>query len=462
MKYVSVALIGVFLSITIKVKAQNVFYRGADLSYLQELEAHGAVYYDNNKPENALSIFKNNGVNIIRLRLWYHPQNGYNDLSNTLQMAKRISQKGLKLLLDIHYSDTWADPSHQTKPVAWANLSYSVLKDSVYSYTYRVIKDLKDQGSLPAIVQIGNEVTDGMLWNTGRVGGNYDNPTQWSQFASLLKEGIKGAKDAAKPDTISTMIHIDRGGDFSGCKWFFDNLQKENVKFDIIGLSYYPWWDGSLTDMTNTVDQVAGRYNKPVLIAETAYPWTLKWDDNVNNIVGSSSQLLPNYPADEKGQQDYLDKVFSIIRNVPNHLGIGVVYWEPDFISVPGVGSDWENLAMFDFSGNALPSMSAFKPLATPIEKEPSVMHLQTKLEQNYPNPFNPTTVIPFQLSQTSEVRLSIYNILGERIATLVNSRLTQGSYTRMFSSKNISSGIYFYKLTVDNHSFVRKMLIVK
>jgi len=173
------------------------------------MEANGAVYYENNKQEDALDIFKNHGVNIVRLRLWYHPKNGYCDLFHTLKMAKRIRQKGIKLLLDIHYSDTWAVPSHQTKPGAWDNLSFSILKDSVYQYTKRVIRELKAQGTMPVIVQIGNEVTDDMLWNTGRVGGSCDNKAQWTQFAGLLKAGIQGAKDAAKLDTISTIIHID-------------------------------------------------------------------------------------------------------------------------------------------------------------------------------------------------------------------------------------------------------------
>lgn len=451
-------LLSLFPAVT---KAQSTFYRGVDLSYLQELEANGAVFYDNGNRADAITIFKNHGVNIVRLRLWYHPQNGYDDLSHTLKMAKRVKAAGLDLLLDIHYSGTWADPSHQTPPAAWTNLSYSVLKDSVYQYTYHVIKALKAQSTLPAIVQIGNEITDGMLWNTGRVGGSYDTQTQWTQFAGLLNSGINGAKDAAKPNSIKIMIHIDRGGDFNGAKWFFDNLNTQAVNYDIIGLSYYPWWHGSLSDMSNNLTQLAARYGKPILIAETAYPWTLNWDDNVNNIVGSSSQLLSGYPATVSGQQSYLNKVFSIVRNVPNHLGIGVIYWEPDFISVPGVGSDWENLAMFDFQGNALASMSAFEPPSgTPIEKQPPLLH--TNLEQNYPNPFNPTTVIPFQISTTTNVRLTVYNELGQKIETLVNSKLSPGSYTRIFSSQNVSSGVYFYKLTVGDHSYIRKMSIIK
>jgi len=161
------------------IRAQSTFYRGADLSFVQQLENNGAVFKDNGTQMDILEIFKNHSLNIVCLRLWYHPQDGYNDLSHTLAMARRIKALGGKLLLDFHYSDTWADSGHQTKPAAWQNLSYSVLKDSVYQYTKRVLTALKDQNTIPSIVQIGNEVTSGMLWNTGRVGGSYDNSTQW-------------------------------------------------------------------------------------------------------------------------------------------------------------------------------------------------------------------------------------------------------------------------------------------
>lgn len=459
-KSVTIFLFAVlFLCTTSILDAQSFFYRGADLSFTQQLENNGAVFKDNGTQQDILDIFKNHGLNIVRLRLWYHPQDGYNDLSHTLAMARRIKAKGLKLLLDFHYSDTWADAGHQTKPAAWQSLSYSVLKDSVYQYTKRVITSLKNQNTMPSIVQIGNEVTSGMLWDTGKVGGSYDNATQWSQFAALLNSGIKGVKDVS--DTVKIMIHIDRGGDYSGAKWFFDNLNAQGVSYDIIGLSYYPWWHGSLTDLTNNLDQLAARYHKPILIAETAYPWTLGYNDNVNNIVGNLGQLLPGYPATVDGQKSYLDKVFNIVRNVPDNLGIGVVYWAPDYISVPGVGSSWENLAMFDFQGNALSSMSAFEPAAaTPIEPIQKIHRFS--LGQNYPNPFNPTTVIPYDLAKTSHVKLTVYNILGEVVATLVNTEQPAGSYKSRFIANGIPSGIYLYKLQINDHSFIKKMMLVK
>lgn len=439
--------------------AQSIFYRGADLSFVQQLENNGAVFKDNGTRQDVLDIFKNHGLNIVRLRLWYHPQNGYNDLFHTLAMAKRIKARGLQLMLDFHYSDTWADPGHQTKPAAWQYLSYSVLKDSVYQYTHRVIMALKDQNTMPSIVQIGNEVTSGMLWNTGRVGGSFDNATQWSQFAGLLNAGIKGVRDVS--DTVKIMIHIDRGGDYSGAKWFFDNLYVQGVNYDIIGLSYYPWWHGTLTDMSDNLDQLAARYHKPIMIAETAYPWTLAYDDTVGNIVGKSSQLLAGYPASVNGQKSFLNKVFDIVHNVPDNLGIGVIYWEPDYISVPGVGSPWENLAMFDFQGNALSSMSAFEPVnAAPIEQDQNIRRFS--LGQNYPNPFNPVTVIPYVLAKPSHVKLTVFNVLGEIVSTLVNSELPAGSYKSRFAAKNIPSGIYLYKLQIDDRSFVKKMMLVK
>jgi len=181
---------------------------------------------------------------------------------------------------------------------AWKNLTFQVLKDSVYQYTRRVITALKNQNTLPDMVQIGNEITCGMLWDDGRVCGQYDTPQQWTQLAELLNAGIRGVKESLTAgDTVQIMIHIDRGGDNPGSRWFFDHLLAQNVNFDIIGLSYYPWWHGTLSDLEFNTYDLAQRYGKEIVIVETAYPWTLDWYDNTHNIVGDSSQLLGGYPA---------------------------------------------------------------------------------------------------------------------------------------------------------------------
>lgn len=340
-------------------KAKPMFYRGADLSFLQMMEKAGAKFYDNGKQENALTIFKDHGLNAVRLRLWYHPKGGLNDLANTLKMAKRVKDNGLHFVLDFHYSDFWADPQKQFKPKAWDSLSYPVLKDSMYVYTKRVITALKDEHATPDVVQIGNEVTHGILWPDGEVNGKYNTPQQWKKFTGLLKAGIKGVEAAVPSGSVKIMIHIDRGGDPEGSQFFFNQMNKYGVKYDIIGLSYYPWWHGPIDSLEVTTTDLAHRFHKPIMVAETAYPWTTEGMQKKS--VENPSSLLKGYPATPQGQLDYLKKVFSIVRHIPNHLGVGVLYWEPDVIPVNGHGN-WTINSMFNFKGEALPSMSVFEP----------------------------------------------------------------------------------------------------
>ena len=338
---------------------QPFFYRGADLSWLQLMEQNGAEFYDKGKQENALTIFKNHGLNAVRLRLWYHPKGGWNDLSNTLKMAKRVKRNGLHFVLDFHYSDYWADPSKQFKPKAWDRLSYPVLKDSVYAYTYRVIKAFESENAIPDVVQIGNEITNGMLWPDGEVGGTYDTPAQWAHFTGLIKAGINGVKDAEPSGKIKIMLHIDRGGDPTGSQYFFNKMKQYHVPYDIIGLSYYPWWHGPLDSLITTTTNLVNIFHKPIMVAETAYPWTSAGMQSSD--VENPSTLLKNYPATPQGQLNYLKRIFQIVHQIPDDLGIGVLYWEPDVVPING-NVNWGDNSMFNFKGEALPSMSVFEP----------------------------------------------------------------------------------------------------
>jgi len=342
--------------------------KGADVSFIPQIEDLGGAYKENGIPQDPLKIFKDHGMNCIRLKLWHTPAEPYNNLAKILVMAKRIKERELKFILDFHYSDTWADPGKQTKPVAWQSLSFSALKDSVYEYTKKVIRALYDQNTLPEIVQLGNEITAGMLWNDGRVGGTFNTQQQWQNLGELIKAGIRGIRESCNAgNSVLIMIHLDRGGDNGGCKWFFDNLLLQNVEFDIIGLSYYPWWHGTLDQVKTNLNDLAVRYGKDLMIAETAYPWTLQWFDNVNNIVSQTDQLHAGYPATVTGQAAFLRDLMKIIRNVKNQKGQGLCYWAPEYISVQPLGSPWENNALFDFYGNVLSSMAVFS-------EEPAVL----------------------------------------------------------------------------------------
>ncbi len=346
------------------------FIKGADVSFLPQIGDLGGVYKENGIPQDPLKIFKDHGFNYIRLKLWHTPTENYNNLQKILYLAKRIKERELKFLLNFHYSDTWADPGKQNKPAAWRGLSFAVLKDSVYQYTKKVMAALDAQQTLPEMVQIGNEITPGMLWNDGRVSGSYNTPQQWRNFGELIQAAIRGVRESCTAgDSVRIMIHIDRGGDNSGSRWFFDNLLAQNVNFDIIGLSFYPWWHGTLNQLKANLSDLAGRYGKPMVVVETAYPWTLQWFDNRSNIVGNAAQLHAGYPASIDGQTNYLRDLMKIIRNTKNQKGIGLFYWAPEYISIQPIGSSWENNALFDFYGNVLPSMDVF--IEKPIEQTP-------------------------------------------------------------------------------------------
>ena len=336
------------------------FIRGADISTLDQIERFGGVYKDGGRPRDLIEILRERGIDTVRLRIWNDPLTGFNNLERTVAVARRVKSAGMRFLLDFHYSDTWADPGKQYKPARWRNLSFEELERAVQEYTRSVLETLAEAGAPPDMVQIGNEITQGFLWDDGRIGGEFDTEQQWRKFAQLLQAGIRGVHEAGISPQPLIVIHIDRGGDNAGARWFFDGLQRQGVDFDIIGLSYYPWWHGTLQDARDNMTDLASRYDKDIVVVETAYPWTLQEADLHPNIVRRSDQLHPGYPASVEGQAAFLRDLVRMVESLPGGHGKGVVYWEPGYLSVPRLGgSPWENLALFDFEGNALPSWDA-------------------------------------------------------------------------------------------------------
>ncbi len=244
---------------------------GADISFLPELENKGMKFYDlDGKEKDAVKILKDHGLNYVRLRIFndpardsgYSPQKGFCDLQHTLQMAKRTKDAGMKLLLDFHYSDYWADPQQQYMPKAWRGKSINELKQAVYDYTRMVMQALKDQGTAPDMVQVGNEINHGMIWPHGSV-NNFDS------LAQLFFAGIQGVK-VVSPAT-SIMLHIALGGQNDESKFFIDNMINRGVQFDVIGLSYYPKWHNTLADLEYNLDDLSRRYNKDVIVVEYSH-----------------------------------------------------------------------------------------------------------------------------------------------------------------------------------------------
>jgi len=337
---------------------------GHDLSTLQQLENAGRVFTDNGRVRRVEDIVARHGATYVRERLWVKPPMPYNDLPHILTMAKRIKRAGLKFLLDFHYSDFWADPGKQYTPASWQGQDLPTLANTVYHYTRDVLEQLARQGTPADMVQTGNEVTDGMLWPLGQI---YVNGEQhWAEFTTLLKAAIAGVRDS-RPGGHRTevMVHIDRGGDNGGSRYFYDNILAQGVDFDVIGLSYYPWWHGPLDQMQANLNDLAPRYSKDIVLVETAYPWTFDDGDGYANIVGSTTPLVPGDPASPAGQLSYMRSLLSILGQVPDRRGRGVVYWESAWIPgagwEPGAGDAWDNMTLFDFNGNALPSIRCYE-----------------------------------------------------------------------------------------------------
>jgi len=270
------------------------------------------------------------------------------------------------------------------------------------------------------------------------------------------------------------MIHIDRGGDNGGAIYFYDKLKTQNVLFDVIGLSFYPWWHGTLTQLKNNLNSLAVRYQKEIVVVETAYPWALQYqNDGVNNIVGLNSQLHQGYPASVDGQKNFLNDLKSIIKQTSGGKGTGFFYWEPAYISVSGLGSSWENLTVFNFNNEVLQSITAFNDsVGTEAGEDVSNMPEEFLLSQNYPNPFNPSTTIEYTIPNVvtryipslQHVTLKVYDVLGREIAALVNEYQIPGKYSVEFRTLNaeLPTGIYFYKLTSGSLSQSKKMLLIK
>lgn len=365
------------------------FIRGADISILGEIEKNGGKYYDENGVEKDLfAILKESGVNWIRLRLWHNPVNeadvmvgdkviskkgdpvggGNNDLKRTVELAKRAKAAGFKFLLDIHYSDFWADPGKQNKPAAWKNMNAEELEVAVYEYTADVMKAMNEAGCSPDMVQTGNELNGGMLWPEGKTWANGDEKIGGMKtFAKFLKAAGKAVRENDLTGKVKIAIHLADGGDNGLYRHVFDGLTKEKVDFDAIGLSYYNYWHGSLAALEANMADLKKRYGKEMFIAETAYAYTEEDFDSQGNVFMVYSDETSGYMPSVQGQATVVRDIMNSVHKVGGELGLGVFYWEPAWIPVKNVGwrtgegSNWDNQAMFDKKGKALPSLKVFK-----------------------------------------------------------------------------------------------------
>ncbi len=330
---------------------------GADVSSVQRSLDLGAKYFNaSGTQQDPLDILKGVGVNYIRLRIWNNPPSGYNNKAKVLAYARTVKAKGLKLMIDFHYSDTWADPGKQFKPAAWSSHTISQLQTDVSNYTSDICNSLKAQGTAPDSVQIGNEINVGMLWNDGKVINN-----DFTNLSLLLKAGYNATKGCNSGTQV--IIHTADADSDAHARWFYDGIKAKGVNWDITGLSYYCFWHGSMSNMTSVVADVKSRYGKPVVIAETAYPFTAANADSQPNAVTGSAPCS-GYSATWSGQASN----FTAVQDAARSGGaIGVFYWEPtwyaiagngwDPANINGTGDEWDNMAVFNWTGQINPNI---------------------------------------------------------------------------------------------------------
>ncbi|MFT3983484.1 MAG: glycosyl hydrolase 53 family protein [Lachnospiraceae bacterium] len=362
--------------------------KGMDISTLFELEELGAAYYDGGKKEDLFTILKRYGVNAVRLRLWNDPYSetgipygaGKNDLATTLVLAKRAKQAQMGILLDFQYSDFWADPGKQTIPKAWRGFSDEELTAAVFVFTRDTLLVLKKEGVFPDMVQVGNELTNGLLWPNGKK-PNYD------RIAEFVNAGIRAVRTVSMETPV--MLHLDNGGNLAMYQDWFDRYmgRRGELDFEIIGLSYYPFWHGTMQMLSDNMRMLAARYRKDLIVCETSMGYTLddyaqyeKLPAKDRKGMATKPALVENleFPMTIEGQSQFMKSLIELIASVPDNRGRGYYYWEPAWIPVPGCGwaneaaltyinesgpggNEWANQALFDYEGNALPALRVIR-----------------------------------------------------------------------------------------------------
>ncbi|MEO5891024.1 MAG: glycosyl hydrolase 53 family protein [Ferruginibacter sp.] len=306
------------------------FAKGADISWLTEMEAAGKKFYSAAGTEQeCISLLKNLGMNTIRLRVWVDPVNGWNNSADVLAKALRAKNLGMRIMIDFHYSDTWADPGHQYKPAAWAAMDFATLKTALATHTVNVLAALNSKGVTPEWVAVGNETNDGMLWPEGRASVNMGN------FAQLINTGYDAVKSVFPAAKV--IVHVSNGSDNSLFRWLFDGLKTNGAKWDVIGMSLYPAandWQSMNTQCLANMNDMVARFDKEVMVVEVG----MSWDD----------------PAVCKS---FITDLLGKVKSVTGNKGTGILYWEPEAYG------NWQGytLGAFDNSGKPTIAFDAFR-----------------------------------------------------------------------------------------------------
>lgn len=330
------------------------FYKGADLSYVNEMEDCAGIYKDAaGVQKDPYQIFKDAGTNLARFRLWHTPDwTDYSTMEDVKRSIARAKAQNFEILLDFHYSDTWTDPGKQQIPAAWLEHidDTETLGQLLYDYTFNTLVELSEENLTPDIVQVGNEINAMILQD-----GDLEWPIDWERNSTLINKGIKAVRDfSVQHNTgVEVMLHIAQPE--NGLWWFEQATSNGVTDFEWIGLSYYPIWsEYNLNNVGEAFSSLINTYSKKLMVVETAYPFTLENKDSANNIMGLDA-LINGYPATEQGQLDYLTELSQVIYGSG---GEGLIYWEPAWISTNcstlwGQGSHWDNATLFDHDNRA-------------------------------------------------------------------------------------------------------------
>jgi len=394
------------LALSTPLRSQPAFALGADVSWLTEMEAAGRFFYTREgQQKECIALLKELGMNSIRLRVWVNPSGGWNGVNDLLIKAKRAHNLGMRLMIDFHYSDNWADPGKQTKPAAWTSLSFADLQKAVYNHTFEVLNVLKTNGITPEWVQVGNETGDGMLWEDGKASKSMSN------YAKLNNSGYDAVK-AVFPDA-KVIIHLHNGYDNGLFRWMFDGLKNNGAKYDMIGMSLYPSW--SPDNWKTTVDKCKAnmedmikRYNKEVMSVETGMSW------------------------DSPDAYSFLNYLIQQTKTI----GKGVMYWEPQAYN------NWKGytLGAFDNNGRPTTALDAFRQLTSTDEVKDTVRISYDRSQQilHFSEPIQ---------------HVSIYSASGrlEQQARNLNSLelngLTTGIYILQFQTETATTAVYERRL---------------
>jgi arabinogalactan endo-1,4-beta-galactosidase len=422
--FISVIILISLMSLCFPVVSKAQFVKGGDVGWLQQMDATGYQFYDSTGVQkDCLQILKDHGINTVRLRVWVNPSNdkisGHCSKKDVAGMAVRAKNMGMKIMIDFHYSDSWADPGKQNKPAAWASDSFTQLLTDLYNHTYQVLDTLKLIGVKPDWVQIGNEITGGMLWPDGST-------SNWPQLGQLLNKGYDATKTV--DSSIKVIIHLDQGNNNSRFRTFFDNAATYNVRYDIIGVSYYPYWLGTdytltINDLGTNLNDMVARYGKDVMVVE----------------VGGDYTLVQN-------TYDMLVAVMNKVHAVPNNKGLGVIYWEPE-----GEKS-WSGYQLSCWGSNGKPTaaLNAFLVHLAGINSLSGEKEIHV-----HPNPYS-GGVLNVEMKGFSGLNiLKIVDTSGQ-----VLNEIKLNDQIRVTLYPNLSPGIYFIRVNNGQKEYSEKLIV--